>query len=312
MSISIKNIIDNPDALKVLLDANVLDVAADGQALFVQACEKGYETLVGMLLNHPDVDPTGQDNLGFCKAAAHGHLAIVKLLLKNVGPIACNNGPLQAAVRECQPDVVEVLLKDERVTPTTEALDFYRWFHVMADSEDNHAKQARILKMLLDDGRYDPTYNDQATLVSACTYGRADLVKLFLADNRIDPSLNDSKSLERAMYNIMGGIVAALLADGRADPTFNDGAGLREALKDAKNGVTNALCMLDMLIADERVPQCDAYDALAVSAKSSGNYALAKLFKKKKETKATTTTTQDVNVNLNVHVYVHQASAPQH
>ena len=308
---SIDSIATNPEAIGKLLDANLLDVAADDQALFIKCCEAGYDKLVARLLTHPDVDPTTQDLAGICRAATKGHVGIVTQLLADsrVDPRWDNNAPLRSAVGAAQPAVVDLLLKVSRIQPLV-MTDL-----VMTDpfrdwngdwNADEKVPQQYVLRTLLKDGRYDPTYDKQITFNDFCENGRDDLVKLFLADERINPNLASSEALRKAMYYNKPMTVALLLADNRADPTYPDR--LNEVFRDVLNMTSGAIETLKVLLADERVRQCDAFESLVARANASGNYALTKLFKKcTKKAKDTDTTpsSRDINVNVNVHVYVH-------
>jgi ankyrin repeat protein len=63
---------------------DVNEVDADGRTPLLLATQKGYLSVIQVLLNHPQINLRAQDQWGSTalhKAAKQGHLAVIKLLL---------------------------------------------------------------------------------------------------------------------------------------------------------------------------------------------------------------------------------------
>jgi ankyrin repeat protein len=63
---------------------DVNEVDADGRTLLLLVTQKGYLSVIWVLLNHPQINLRAQDRWGSTalhEAAKRGHLAVIKLLL---------------------------------------------------------------------------------------------------------------------------------------------------------------------------------------------------------------------------------------
>jgi hypothetical protein len=134
------------DVMTLLLFDSRVDPSAHDNTVFRNSCTCGFDTLVQMLLANPCVDPLAQDNVAVKMASSMGHHAVVKLLLADprVDPAADDNFAIAAAcfvkdhwdglaiahgqwipvreMNENQAKVVNMLLADPRVYPTSHAI----------------------------------------------------------------------------------------------------------------------------------------------------------------------------------------------
>ena len=109
-----------------------------------------------------------------------------------------------------------------------------------------------LIKSLLEDGRCDPSAEENEALYVACESGHGEYVKLLLADPRVDPSListDQTKHTPLAIACKRGheNIVRILLADGRCDPGADDNIALYQAC------TYNRVEIVCMLLADPLV-----------------------------------------------------------
>lgn len=71
------------------------------------------------------------------------------------------------------------------------------------------------VKLILDDGRIDPSFNNNICLVNL-TYNRDyDILKILLQDKRVDPSFDNNKLLKRLLDFNNKGFIKILLKDSR-------------------------------------------------------------------------------------------------
>jgi hypothetical protein len=115
------------------------------------------------------------------------------------------------AAKRGDAEAVKEMLKDERVDLQyveggENALEVASW--------GGHAK---VVRTLLEDGRIDPSHDDNYAVGIAALYGRAEVVRLLLADKRVDPSVDDNWAVRGAAGNGHLEVVRLLLADPRVD-----------------------------------------------------------------------------------------------
>ena len=75
------------------------------------------------------------------------------------------------------------------------------------------------VRVLLKDNNVDSTDGDNASIISASTYGHFEIVKLLLKDPRVNPADKNNTSIIRASVNGYAKIVELLLKDDRVDPS---------------------------------------------------------------------------------------------
>jgi ankyrin repeat protein len=83
----------------------------------------------------------------------------------------------------------------------------------------------------------DPTYNDNIAIQWACFHGHTKIVELLLQDGRADPTTYGNQPIKCASYNGY----ALLLKDGRADPTTFYNYSIRAA---SENGHVDVVSLL--------------------------------------------------------------------
>jgi hypothetical protein len=83
-----------------------------------------------------------------------------------------------------------------------------------------------VVRVLLEDGRADPAWNDNQVLRTAIVRDRVAIVRLLLADGRADPGTGCSYPLRLAALSRRHEVLQLLLEDGRADPAAFDSAAL--------------------------------------------------------------------------------------
>lgn len=104
-----------------------------------------------------------------------------------------------------------------------------------------------LIRLILQDGRVNPDFNESRALRTAAAYGQEENVKLLLKDRRSDPSDRYNEAIKSASMNGHGNIVKLLLSDARVDPTVNNNEPLRLA---EENGYEE---VVEILLQDERV-----------------------------------------------------------
>ena len=86
-------------------------------------------------------------------------------------------------------------------------------------AKNNHIQRAQ---RLLADGKFDPSVDDNSTLVWACENGISEVVKVLLLDSRVDPTVREGYCLSEACFLGHVEVVRLLLQDGRIEPTLNN------------------------------------------------------------------------------------------
>ena len=184
--------------------------------LFVATAHEGSVKVVDFLLREKGgkVDPTARDNQAIINASENGHVKVVELLLKDgrVDPTAQNNQAIINASIIGRTKVVELLLawkgqKGERVDPAARS-----------NVAIIHSDHAKVVELLLKDGKVDPAARDNQAIINASEYGSAAVVELLLKDGRVDPAARDNQAIINARRNGHAGVVKLLLKDGRVDP----------------------------------------------------------------------------------------------
>ena len=134
-------------------------------------------------------------------------------------------------------DVVKLLLEDGRVDPTIENnLALY-----LAIKEGH----VRVVKVLLEDGRVVPNMYDNNCIWLATRMGFHGIVKILL--KYLDPSIHDNICISNAAWNGCIYTMGLLLADPRVDPTAQNYRAVKYAC------FRNKVEVLEMLLDDDRV-----------------------------------------------------------
>jgi ankyrin repeat protein len=117
-SICLASGLGHVDIFRLLLKHGVDITIRDNQAL-KNACMKGYEEILKLILADPRVDPSVSDNVALLLACKGGHAHIVELLLQDsrIDPCLNRNEALLNAITCNQWQVVKVLIEDGRIDP---------------------------------------------------------------------------------------------------------------------------------------------------------------------------------------------------
>lgn len=107
------------DVMKI---CKFIDPGIQNNIILISACEFGRTEIVEFLLSpdvmrlYPSIDPTAKNNKAIKKACLRYRTDIVKLMIsKNVDPSVDNNEPLLIVCENGCENIVEILLKDQRV-----------------------------------------------------------------------------------------------------------------------------------------------------------------------------------------------------
>ena len=172
-------------------------------------------------------------------AAEFGQPVIMRMLLRdnrviNPSDPECKNcnWAIGIAAFMCQPDVVRILMANERVNPgcmdnlairkAVEASD--------CDSPDEIQKYENIVRMLLADKRVDPSAQDNYCIRVAVQHGQTGIVQMLLKDKRVDPSVKENACIQMAAERGLYDIVKLLLKDERVDITAGGDHAIRSAI----------------------------------------------------------------------------------
>jgi ankyrin repeat protein len=115
-----------------------------------------------------------------------------------------DNGALCWAIIMDNPLAVISLLKDPRIFPHFEAMRYA--------CEFGHKE---IIEILLKDDRVDPSKYCNSAIREACYSGHKEIVEMLLKDSRVDPTDNDNEAIQHASMNGHKEIVEMLLKDSR-------------------------------------------------------------------------------------------------
>ena len=163
------------------------------------------------------------------------------------------------AVRNGQIEIVRLLLQDERFYPGYED-----GLAIRSAIQYDHIE---IVKLLLNDPRVDTWGSFRESI----KYNRIEIFKLLLADDRVDPADDDNRAI---IYAAEKGRVKGfklLLADYRVDPSDLNNAAIRLA---SGNGHPE---IVKLLLADQRVnPAADDNYAI-IFASENGHVEIVKL-----------------------------------
>lgn len=149
-------------------------------------CEKGYLSILQLLLDGTHCDPAFEFNLPIRLAAQHGHAPIVKALMdsERVNPTDHLNLAIVYATGNGHTDVVRQLLTDPRVRPDTEE-------NLPLRHAAGHG-YVDIVRILLGDPRVDPCAKDNQALYWAANRGQWQVVQVLMQDVRVRPHVHVS------------------------------------------------------------------------------------------------------------------------
>lgn len=109
-----------------------------------------------------------------------------------------------------------------------------------------HFEHLEIIKLLLEDGRADPSV-PYTLLYESIKDKKWEIINLFLIDKRFDPTCYDCYLLQRVVRSGCLSTMKLLLQDKRVDPTWNNNYAINCAV------ASGYLEMFKLLMADERI-----------------------------------------------------------
>jgi hypothetical protein len=124
-----------------------------------------------------------------------------------VDPASKNNYAIRVATLFSHKEVVQLLLKDERVDPAAQYNQAIRYA-----TEDGHKE---VVQLLLQDDRVDPAADNNYAIRHAAKNGHKEVVQFLLQDDRVDPVAKDNQAIRFAAKNGHKEVVQVLLEDDR-------------------------------------------------------------------------------------------------
>ncbi|KAJ3253176.1 hypothetical protein HK103_000817 [Boothiomyces macroporosus] len=264
--------------VELLLPFN--DPSVDNQKALVYAIKSGSHSVVRILLKDPRISPLnlGQSileeasenpqicklfvlddridftkcgDLMFTKMSEFNNLHIMKLLIdKGIDPAAMDNKALLLSCKKNHLEICKWLLGNESVKQAQVLPSLTVAAELGYD---------RIVDLILNETRLDPSLNGQLLLRKACSKGHLQVVERLLQDKRVDPSVFNNLPLRLASHGHVD-VVKVLMSDYRTNPADDDNYALRTA---CKNGFAS---IVKLLLQDSRVdPNVEMYYPLRIS-----------------------------------------------
>lgn len=194
------------ESVEAFLECERFVLSKDYSFILSASAEKGHSEVVKLLLKDGRLNPGWKSNMAIWKAANNGDTAIVELLLADprVDPSDHDNMAIIAALICGHIDIVKLLLTDKRVVVSE-----YNFEDVVRKSN------VEIVRILLEDGRVNPSFDNNLPIRIATKNGNDRIVRLLLADDRVDPTINNNELLDIALNEGRYDIVELLKRDKR-------------------------------------------------------------------------------------------------
>ncbi|KAJ3081383.1 hypothetical protein HDU99_005840 [Rhizoclosmatium hyalinum] len=155
--------------------------------------------MVKLLLSDSRMDPTSSSRLDMHQLEVGGY----EILYQNTALIEASH---QGSV-----EIMKMLLKHCRTKKTGNSFDHALLAAVLNDFPE-------IAKILLEDGRADPGYQNSMALIRASLRADVDMVRLLMEDGRSDPSVKNQEAFANACYSGSREIVELFAKDSRVNP----------------------------------------------------------------------------------------------
>eukprot|EP01118_Nematostelium_gracile_P008572 TRINITY_DN2838_c0_g1_i1.p2 TRINITY_DN2838_c0_g1~~TRINITY_DN2838_c0_g1_i1.p2 ORF type:complete len:323 (-),score=81.90 TRINITY_DN2838_c0_g1_i1:33-1001(-) len=133
----------------------------------------------------------------------------IQIHKKKLDPSIRNNALLVWACSHGHMELVEILLQDERVSPSG--------FPFIVAAE--HGRMD-IVEKLIQDKRVDPTVDHNQALQRAAKNGHLQIVDRLLQDKRVDPTSRRNLAIRWASQKVHIDVINRLLEDDRVDPVY--------------------------------------------------------------------------------------------
>ncbi|KAI9341153.1 ankyrin repeat-containing domain protein [Obelidium mucronatum] len=223
---------------------------------FSPCCQLNRPIHWAVINGHTEVD---EDNL-LLEAVSFGRVGIVEVLLKDsrIDPTSNDNVAFQAACEEGSLESVKLLLAaSPSVDPSMD-----NNLPIRIASRDGNSE---LIKFLLSDPRVDPTANNHEALLEACTEAHTE------ATMRVDPAADRHKAFLRAMQQGFWDIMQVFLEDSRVDPSVGENLALRTACR------VGHLETVKILLNNERVDAGARYNEPIRVAAGEGHFEVVEL-----------------------------------
>jgi hypothetical protein len=190
--------VKDTELVKILLNDKKVSTSLN-KYIIELALDTKNVNIIELILKHPDIDPSVYDNHAIIYASRTGNIEAVKILLKDprVNIVTLYNNALTAAVTNDHINIVKLLIYDSRIT---------------------------------NDILFSGLYN-------AVNYGKSKIVKLLLKDGRVDPSIHNNQLINLALLNKNTYIAKLLLEDSRVKSIFPTDWLLDLHITDSRMGV---------------------------------------------------------------------------
>lgn len=214
-------------------------------SLLVTAAEKGYLDFIKMFLRDPLYNISFVDIwIAFRRACAMQRTNVIRFFLKleNSRASATPSGaevtntsfaPQNAPMATCKSSDFERVIPSERAygpNDFSEAITFVGDDVLIYACKNGHYK---TVKVLLEDGRFDPSALDSYCLRKACKYGHLKVVELLLNNGIADPNAGDGECIYYAVERNYTEIYEALTLDWRMQiPSDEDDTSSENLLSD--------------------------------------------------------------------------------
>ncbi len=210
------------------------------------AVYNGHTNVVELLLSDPRVNPNVRDGKAIILAIEENRNDILQLLLKDPR-IVLPEELIFIAVRSENKEPVKILLEDGRSDPSANDNDALRFTIRHMQFNDHQDIQFNLMKLLIKDPRVDPSVSNNALLLYSVRGKLMDLFKYLLKDSRIDPSKPRNKPLLLSCQLNLVNNVRLLLKDPRVDPGADSNRCLRIAIEEGNKKI------VELLLKDPRV-----------------------------------------------------------
>lgn len=165
---------------------------------------------------------------------------------------------LKSAVKHNRVELVKILLVDGRTDPTVDDSEVLRLAAEYGYYE--------IVELLLADGRADPGAKNSNALYQAARHGHDKIVHLLLRDHRVNPAANQCEAFRWAVINGCIATIKVFLRDVRINPGADNNFALTYSIEDKNDKI------VQLLLDDGRINPALHNDAALCSAITKGHY----------------------------------------
>ncbi|KAI8902098.1 hypothetical protein BC833DRAFT_617067 [Globomyces pollinis-pini] len=141
-------------------------------------------------------------------------------------------------------DILKILLIDGRIDPTV-----FGNFCIRQCSQQGFTS---CVELLLGDGRVDPSDENNEAICQASRFGHDKVVELLLSHSSVNPAVSNNLPIRWASEKGHLNCISLLMKDNRVDPSAKDNEALNEAIR------YNHWDCVDTLMSDPRVSESES------------------------------------------------------